>query len=182
MSYYTCLDEADCTALLTWWSGLAHDRGACAELRRTETPADVFLTRGFHALFSKMTASRWARQENLPALAAVAGVLASVTTHDADKSFAESCAQGDSQPVVSELRFAALQKSRTLEELYTRMRRIIHQLGEKVNVLSTADDILHWYKEIVAGEEDADTRNHIGVRWGMDYFLHEPEQKKSAKA
>lgn len=185
MSYYYVLKaEDDRTAILSWWAGLKEDRPAKAELRRAGSPAEVFLTDGFHNLFAKLKNSNASKEDLLPGLAAVAGILSSIE-ENSEKSFAESCAQdtkGSGSPIVSELRFSAMQKSHTLDELYTRMRRIIQQLGRTANVLSAADDVLHWYREMILHAEDPDTRNHILVRWGMEYFQNEPQQKKAQKA
>ena len=172
MNYY-CLNNPDvCSEILTWWNSLEYDSGLRAELRRAESPSDVILTDGFRVFFKKMQETKWARNDYIIALAAVAGVLSIVKENDSSKLFAEQCAQGSEHPVVSEMRFSALQKSRNIDELFTRMRRIIHQLGETANILSVVDDIFHWYEEMVLHNEDNDVRNTIRMRWGMDYFLN----------
>lgn len=181
MNYYCPNNDEVRSAIVTWWKSLEYDTGLRATLKRSETISDVFFTEGFITLFKKLRSYLRAADEekgNLDALAAIAGVLSIVKTNDTTKSFAEQCAQGIDHPVVSEMRFSALQKSRTIDELFTRMRRIVHQLGESVNILYLADDILHWYKEIILNDENSNVRNTIRMRWGMDYFLNATEKSK----
>jgi CRISPR system Cascade subunit CasB len=154
---------------LTWWLSLKKNLGWRAELRRSETPADVLLCQGFRYLTYEL-GGYWTQEQNLLGLAAVAGVVAHIDVNN-EKSFEECCATGD-KPAVSELRFSQLQKSRTLDELYIRMIRTIRLLKKNVNPLSVADSILHWAKEMVNGEADADPRKRILVRWGLEYFKH----------
>lgn len=177
MSFYCLNNSDDCSEILTWWNSLEHDSGLRAELRRAESPSDVIFTDGFRVLFKKMKETKWANEKYIIALATVAGVLSIVKVNDSSKLFAEQCAQGSEHPVVSEMRFSALQKSRNIDELFTRMRRIIHQLGETANILSLADDIFHWFEEMVLHNEDNDVQNTIRMRWGMGYFLNAVENK-----
>ena len=150
--------EEDQNRILSWWnsfqlrkSGLGPSRsGWRAELRRAESPTDVLLSQGFRALYLDMTGTWWSKEENLLGLAAVAGIVVHIDVNDDSHSFAESCAllrEGSDNPRVSEMRFAQLQKSRTLDELFTRMRRTIQLLRRKTSVVSTADSVLHWYRE-----------------------------------
>ena len=174
-TYMVFWKSDDQEKLLVWWSSLANNHGWRAELRRAESPADVLLCQGFRYLYYAL-AGYWTREENLLGLAAVAGVIAHIDYLDG-RSFAEACAtpvDGGSKSVMSELRFSQLQKSRTLDELYTRMIRAVHLLRKKSNPVSVADSILHWTKEMVNEEVDADPRNRIKVRWGLDYFQHLP--------
>jgi len=155
--------------LMEWWNTMHSNRAGRAELRRAEKPEAVFLTEGFHMLWREFVGSYWAKEKNLLGLAAVAGILAYIDT-DGNLSFASACATGADGPPVSELRFSQLQKSHSLDEFYTRMRRILHILKNKANIISVADDVLHWYVETLQGEKDNNPRKHILVRWGMEYF------------
>jgi len=166
----------DQTKLIKWWMSLKKNSGWRAELRRAETPADVLLCQGFHFLCYEL-AGYWTQDNNILGLAAVAGVIAHIENNN-NKSFAETCAtpvEGKKRPVMRELRFAQLQKSRTLDELYIRMVRAVHLLKKTVNPASVADSILHWSKEMVNGDIDSDPRKRILVRWGLEYFQHLPK-------
>lgn len=79
---------------------------------------------------------------------------------------------------MSELRFAQLQKSRTLEELYIRFIRAVHLLRGVANPVSIADSILQWNKEIICGEIETIPREHILVRWSLEYFQNLQEVNK----
>lgn len=168
--------EDDHEKLLSWWTSLKRKPGWRAELRRADTPADVLLCQGFRYLCYDL-AGYWTTEKNILGLAAVAGIVSHIDT-DKTGTFAENCAKamdGRSKPAVSELRFSQLQKSRTLDELYTRMIRTIHLLKKSASPLSVADAILHWVKEMVNDNVDSDPRNRIRVRWGLDYFQNVPK-------
>jgi CRISPR system Cascade subunit CasB len=174
--------------VLSWWHELQSREprngpsrsGWRAELRRVDGPVDALLSRGFYALYLDLSGTWWAKEDNLPGLAAVAGILAHIETDDESHSFAESCAiprDEMGKPPVSELRFSQLQKSRTLDELFMRMRRTIQLLRRKTNVISTADSILHWYRENEHGDVNVKRRDRLLVRWGLDYFQQLPREK-----
>ncbi len=152
LRYAVFKNSSDQSKLLVWWSLLKENHGWRAELRRAETPADVLLCEAFRYLCYEL-AGYWTTEQNILGLAAVAGVIAHID-NDNGKLFAESCAEGD-KPPVSELRFAQLQKSRTLDEMYIRMIRTIKLLDKTVSPVSVADNILHWMKEIIDGNTDA---------------------------
>jgi CRISPR system Cascade subunit CasB len=172
-------NEEDHEKLLKWWSSLKGNPGWRAELRRAESPADVLLCQGFRQLTYEL-AGYWTKEQNLLGLAAVAGVLAHIEKNNG-KGFAETCAMpaegGDREkPAMSELRFAQLQKSRTLNELFIRMVRAVRLLRKTVSPVSVADSILHWTREMVHGETETNPRNRLRVRWGLDYFQNFPKQ------
>lgn len=168
-------NEEDQEKLLSWWTKLKENHGCRAELRRTEKPEDVLLTKGFRSLYYELAGTYWIREKNLLGLAAVAGVLSHVEGNNTTHSFAESCAIPEKdKPAVSEMRFSQLQKSRTLDELFTRMRRAIRLLSKKANVISVTDSILHWYTEMVKHKVEEEPRNRINVRWGLEYFQNLP--------
>jgi CRISPR system Cascade subunit CasB len=171
-TYKELWNESDRRDIFLWWEEMLRNKGMRAELRRTEIPSDVFLTEGYRALYYRLSGSYWMQESNMLGMAAVAGILAWIDINNDGKSFAASCAAGNEKPAVSEERFSKLLKSRTFDELFIRMRRIMGQLKNTANVLSVADDILHWYMEMVRNDQDENPRNHIVVRWGLDYFQY----------
>lgn len=178
-NYSVFWKNEDHTKLRSWWNSLKKNPGWRAELRRAKTPADILLCQGFKYLYFEL-AGYWTLDKNLLGLAAAAGVIAYIEEDD-NRSFAHACAisaDGSPKPAMSELRFAQLQKSRTLDELFVRMVRAIRLLRKKANVVSVADSVLHWVKEMVYGEMDEDPRKRILVRWGLDYFQNLPQTGK----
>ena len=172
-------NEEDQQNLFSWWSKLKENRSWKAELKRTEKPEDAFLAKGFRSLYYEMAGSYWIKEENVLALASVAGILAHIDENDSRHLFAESCAipmEGKQKSPVSELRFSQLQKSMTLDELFIRMRRSIQLLGKKANVISVADSIFHWHKEMVNGKPETEKINRIRIRWGLNYFQNLPRE------
>jgi CRISPR system Cascade subunit CasB len=182
--YYAFWNEEDHQKLRAWWSSLKNNPGWRAELRRAESPGDVLLSQGFRYLCFELT-GWWTQEPRLLGLAAVAGILSHVEKNDEFKSFAAQCAtpgeKNKDKPLMSELRFSQLQKSRTLDELYIRFVRAIRLLGKKANIISVADSIFHWTSEMMDGEVDNDPRKRILVRWGLDYFQAIPVSKTSNK-
>lgn len=175
MNFVELWNEEDRGNITEWWVEITGqgNRGFRAELRRAEKPEDVLLSRGFRLLYSRMAGTYWTREENILALAAVGGLLAHIKTNDTTSSFAGACGSAHKvggKVAVSELRFSQLQKSRTLDELYTRMRRTILLLKGEANVLSVADSVFHWYADMVTNKIRENARNRILVRWGLDYF------------
>jgi CRISPR system Cascade subunit CasB len=175
--YFVFWNSDDHTKLQSWWKSLQENRGWRAEMRRAKTPADILLCQGFKYLYYKL-AGYWTVDKNLLGLAAAAGVIAHIEGDDG-RSFAHACAtpaEGSEKAALSELRFSQLQKSRSLDELFVRMIRAVHLLHNKASVVSVADTILHWAKEMVDGDVDEDPRNRILVRWGLDYFQNLPQK------
>jgi CRISPR system Cascade subunit CasB len=173
--YQRKLDQEDCKALLTWWGWLDdHSRGDRAVLRRASSPDDVLLTPAFAHFLQKMP-TRWVENKaiRLSDAAMVAAVVARVKKHDGSKkSFATSLAsakEGGSKAAMSELRFQQLQKSRTPEEFFPRLCRAIDLLGGRVNIISMADDALHWLSENRSGPASKPDKR-LAVRWASDYY------------
>lgn len=172
--YLRKLDQDDCKALLLWWGWLDGNRGDRAVLRRVASPDDVLLTPAFAHFLQKMPA-RWTENGAIPLsdAAMVAATVAKVRVHDENrKSFAKSLAsakEGGSKAAMSELRFQQLQKSRTPEEFFTRLSRAIDLLGRKVNIISLADDTLHWLSESRFGPARKPAER-LAVRWASDYY------------
>jgi CRISPR system Cascade subunit CasB len=173
--YLVFWNSDDQDKLVSWWKSLKENPGWRAEMRRAKTPADILLCQGFKYLYYKL-AGYWTSDRNLLGLAAAAGVISHIEEDDS-RSFAHACAisaDGTGRVPMSELRFSQLQKSRSLDELYVRMIRAVRLLRKKASVVSVADSILHWAKEMVNREVEEDPRNRILVRWGLDYFQHLP--------
>ncbi|MDP2176923.1 type I-E CRISPR-associated protein Cse2/CasB [Methylicorpusculum sp.] len=187
MNQYPYLVHDDQKALEHWHQWLDDNRGDRARLRRAEGPEDILLTDAFFHFLEKMPDTGLWRDEILIS-ASVAGALSHVKTHKLNASqiyktknidntaknasFAEQLAtpsEGKGKAPMSELRFQQLQKSKTIDDFYRRILRAIRLLDGNVNILSLANDIIHWHREF----EHAFDRNpnkRLVVRWATDYF------------
>lgn len=161
--------------LMKWWGTLEGNRGDRAQLRRADRPDDVLLTRAFFNFLQYMP-ERWASERHLYASALVAATLAHVRQEARGGSFARQLAGDGERPVMSELRFRQLLKSRTPEEFFRRLLRAVRLLGGSVNLQSLTEGILQWYDEYLDGEA-ADPRWRLGVKWAKDYYANpKPDQ------
>jgi len=166
------LQEGDKKALLQWHRWLDDNRGDRARLRRAIVPEDILLTDAFFHFLKQMPESSKHWRKNLLASACVAGALAHVKRHQEGKCFATQLAtplEGKTKAPMSELRFQQLQKSKTLDDFYRRLLRAVQLLDSRVNILSLANDILHWHREFTR-TIDRHPQNRLAVRWANDYF------------
>ncbi len=190
------LNPAEKQALQRWHTWLNDNRGDRARLRRAESPEDILLTDAFFHFLSQMNdaSPQWSQHKPMLTSATLAGVLSHVKNDkqtasqiynhkkEADApqktaSFAEQLAtpaDGKSKAPVSELRFQQLQKSPTTDDFYRRVIRAIRLLDGNVNILSLANDIIHWHREFnrPLGRYPA---KRLAVRWATDYFTVLPK-------
>ena len=153
-------------AVTDWWremqpaserEGQPNRRGELAELKRCKTLAEIVLVPRFQILRRKLQAAGYG---NLPAWAAIGGVLAHVETHNGEHAFAARLAQPKSQgntPRVSELRFRRLLKAKSHDELFIDLVRILPLADHTAPVAQLAYDIYYW------GDQ---TRR----KWTFDYY------------
>jgi CRISPR system Cascade subunit CasB len=175
--YYRLKSEDDQNRLIKWWDWLGRHRGERAELKRASSGDEVLMTQAFRHFLTFMP-DHWSKPQSLFDSAMVAGLLARV--EEADKGLEQNFTfagalgkprKGGDKPVMSELRFLQLQKSRDPEEFYRRMARALALLRGKAPVLSLADGILHWmleYRRVV----DREPMKRLAVRWANDYYSH----------
>jgi len=187
MSQYRFLEYEDIQAIQKWHKRLDDNRGDRARLRRAESSEDILLTEAFfHFLQQVPETDTW--RKNLATSACIAGALSQVKADkqsnsrihnkkDRDEikriaSFAEQLAtplEGKGKAPMSELRFQQLQKSTSTDDFYRRIIRAIHLLNGQVNIVSLANDIIHWHKEFEY-QSSASPANRLAVRWATDYF------------
>ncbi len=188
MSQYRFLEYEEIQAIRKWhdeWLG--DNRSDRARLRRSESPEDILLTEAFSHFLQKMPdPDKW--RKDILTSASIAGALSQVKADiqnnsrihnkkDSDEakrmaSFAEQLAtpfDGKSKAPMSELRFQQLQKSTSLEDFYRRIIRAIRLLNGQVNIISLANDIIHWHKEF-EHPSSRSPANRLAVRWATDYF------------
>lgn len=167
-------------------------RADSAKLRRAASIEDLETERAAQLLTARLLADPWLNQaaqrwcENNPApLLAIAGVLAAVK-RDASKqdagygrSLAWSLGQsadGAERPLMSELRFKRLLKSRNLDEFFTAARRAAALAKDTADVAVLADDMLAWaYEQAMERKIDQPVQS-LCFRWARDYY--QPHKSK----
>lgn len=149
-----------------------------AQLRRCNSADAAMLTEGFRVLWLALPESvRQHRAYSIEAWATIAVVLAHITEAQSC-SFGSSLGQWDSKTdkaVVSELRLQQLQGSRSSQDFFRRLHRLVKQLGGKANPKMLTQDILDWFDEHYSQQpRQADKR--VAVRWALDYFSQQTKK------
>lgn len=110
-------------------------------------------------------------------VALAAGVIAHVKKDANDgKTLAASlgsAGEGD-RPLMSAIRFKAMQRCRDVEDLFVHLRRAVRLAGGCVDVVQLMSDVMEWQREIVSA-------GHAGARsvkfsWARDYYLSRKDQ------
>ena len=156
-----------------WWQSLDENRGDRAVLRRAMVPDDVLLTAAFARFLRQMPPGWPDSKVPITGAAMVAAVVAGVDKN-IEESFAAALATDNNskgRAVMSELRFQQLQKSRSPEEFFIRIRRAVNLLERKVNIVSLANDTLDWYQEHRFGPASR-PEQRLAVRWANDYYIN----------
>lgn len=172
--YLKKLKKDDAARITAWWHWLDDNRGDRAQLRRAQSPNDVLLTAAFAHFLQKMPKT-WTSDNKIPItdMAMMAAVLARVKKiPENNYSFAKTLAlpkESGSKSAMSELRFQQLQKSQTEDEFFMRLCRAVALMGGKVNIVSLADDILHWLSEHRYGPASK-PQDRLAVCWASDYY------------
>ncbi|MDZ4262481.1 MAG: type I-E CRISPR-associated protein Cse2/CasB [Pseudomonadota bacterium] len=135
-------------ALLRWWQELDNNRGDRAELRRAHDLTAIALTGAYQHLYRALLVVGWPEADKPEnngrneRLAAIAGLLAKVTTQD-ERSVPVAMSEGE-RPPFSELRFRRLLDSPSIDDLFIGLRRALPLVESKANVLELANDVLFW--------------------------------------
>ena len=186
MNTYYYLTSTEITALKNWHNWLDNSLGDRSRLRRGERAEDILLTDAFFNFQSRMPEC-WRENKPIFSSAAVAGLLSHVEVDKQDlskvyqssfndkqgkpASFAEQLATPikGGKPPMSELRFQRLLKSRTTDEFYLGILRAIRLLNKELNLISLANDIIHWHKEYKT-QISREPTSRLAVCWATDYF------------
>lgn len=154
--------------LRDWHAALEKHKGARARLRRAASPAEVVFEPEFHQLLGKLRDLQPRMRVDDPKvqlnLAALAGLAARVREHTANLPLARQMGTSGARkssagPAVSELRFRRLLTTASLDDRYYQLSRVIHLLGNRVDLLSLADAVYDW-------DDDPDLRQ----RWAYEYY------------
>ena len=133
--------------LQTWWEKLDEDRAGRAILRRCATLDAVAMSAPYQRFYQYMTACGWspnASESQRDKLAAIAGLLAHVKTEDARRLPDAMSPFGEDKPLVSELRFRALLKIETSDDLFAGLRRVLPLINNKASLPMLARDVYWW--------------------------------------
>lgn len=133
--------------LQAWWRGLDEDRSGRAVLRRCATLDAVAMSAPYQRFYQYMIACGWspnASESQRDRLAAIAGLLAHLKIEDARRLPDVMSPIGGDKPLVSELRFRALLKIETSDDLFASLRRVMPLINHQTNVSMLAHDVYWW--------------------------------------
>lgn len=141
------VDSALGKGLKDWWTGLEEDRASRAMLRRCATLDDIVLSPAYQRFYRYMQARGWPvdasdpQKDKLTAIAGLAAWIEIDTNNDLPYQMSER--DGD-RPMLSELRFRALLKLDTTDELYKALRRALPLVKRKTGLIQLANDVFWW--------------------------------------
>lgn len=151
--------------LIDWWKELDTNRGDRAELRRSHSPLNVAFSPAYHRLRIALLKQGPVKDEDL---GLVAGVLSHVKSYTPG-SFPLQMAGPDSadskKARVSGIRFRRVLTIDDRDKLYETMIRVVHLLGDSVDIPSLANGI-YWWNERTKKE------------WAFAYYEHAPSEEK----
>jgi CRISPR system Cascade subunit CasB len=140
------------------------NKGGRAHLRRCANIEEVIFVQAYHTLLHRLQAVSKVRRE---ALAAVAGIIATIKTESAEKSIAKLFAspkKGSKSAPLKGLRFRKLLKCKDHEELFAALRRSLKLVDLSANIVGLAGNIYDW-------------NEYIKKQWAFDYYSSAPEEK-----
>lgn len=192
------LNDAQQRWVRDWWRALqpradedeaipgalaALGRGDRAQLRRCDSVDELLAQRSVLSLASRLVALSDGRRfladdaSSYERIAWVGGVLALIKEDAGDsKSLAFHLSkQAGDRPKMSELRFKALLRSSTMDQLFKHWRRAVQLAKNKTDVVRLADDLLGWMME--TSETPIQNSNSVKFHWAYDYYLSDREMK-----
>lgn len=143
-----------------------------AVLRRCTSIDAACMTEGFRSLWSALgKADDQSGRIPLEVCAAIAAVLSQIKADEPGLSFAAAAGRQNEKGriPVSEMRFARLQDARTLDELVTRLRRLLPLIKYNADVSLLAEHIVDWSRQKQSNRSVAPSQR-IAMRWAMDYY------------
>jgi CRISPR system Cascade subunit CasB len=165
--YLSFTDPETKDELLRWWKALDISRGDRAELRRCHSPLNVAFTPTYHRLMGALAKYGPVKEDDL---AIVAGVLSHVKTYNPGSfpvQMASPSSADGKKAKVSGLRFRRLLKidGDDPDKLYGSMIRVVHLLGDDVDIPSLANGI-YWWNERTKKD------------WAFAYYEHAPKEEQ----
>lgn len=159
-------------------------RKARAELRRCADVQALLMEAATYRLSDRLLERERLKDyrrfaDDHAAVALVAGVLAQVREdlgNSASLPAALGSAKDSDRPLLSQMRFQRLLRTRNADDFYRQMVRAVKLADNKADVAVLADDILAWHCEQRQALPDPNHRLHS--RWARDYYL--PPQDRAA--
>lgn len=165
---------------------LALGRGERAQLRRCKDADQLLAHKATLLLAEKLIAlndgsAAFPDEAKTYEYAAwTAGVLAGIKDDLRDgKTLASHLghAAGTERPVMSDLRFKSMQRSRNINDLFYQWRRALKLADGKADVAYLADDLLSWQMELDRSVSKAS--DGVKFHWAYDFYLNARDQKAS---
>lgn len=165
--YVSFTDQEIRDEVIKWWRSLDISRGDRAELRRCHSPFNVAFTPAYHRL--RRALARYGPLKDGD-LAVVAGVLSHVKTYSPGSFPVQMASPGSAdrkKAKVSGLRFRRLLKidGADPDKLFGSMIRVVHLLGDDVDIPSLANGIYWWNEQT---KKD----------WAFAYYEHAPREEQ----
>lgn len=177
-----------------WWQSMNESQAALqahnikpagssqrALLRRCTTIEAACMTEGFRALWQSIPDNENGRKKlSIEVCAAIAAVVCQVRVDEPGVSIGKACGRENEKGrvPVSEIRFARLQSARTLDELVSRLRRLLPLIKHSVDVAKLAMDINDWAWQKKQNRK-LDPGRRIEMRWAMEYYSANDNQPTS---
>lgn len=149
-------DPQAAAGLRDWWQELEANRGEHAALRGCRDLREVYFTRGFRQLLTRLQPYGW-DGEGVAAVAAVASHVEREATGGFARQLAAARKGRSAGPPLSESRFRRLLQHASRGELYPALVRALYLLDNRADLLDLADGVYRW---------DEPTRK----RWALDYY------------
>ncbi|MBB3101734.1 type I-E CRISPR-associated protein Cse2/CasB [Azomonas macrocytogenes] len=158
-------------------------RGDRAELRRCSNTDELLGKSATFLLADRLIAldgeKGWLKDtpRTYEYLALIAGVLAGIKEDRRDGlslSHHLGSLPGRERPVMSELRFKRLQRSKDSADLYRQWQRAVQLAGGKADVAQLAADLFAWLHEL--GQSPLHASDSVKFRWAYDYYLSARER------
>lgn len=143
--------------LQAWYSELDENRGTRAMLRRCASLDEAVLSPAYQRFYRRMLGFGWPedaagwQNDRLAAIAVLAAMLRNDDSIEDDVKDAyeknlpyRMSEKKFDRPLVSELRFRALLKIDSTDDLLTGLRRVLPLIGYKTNLLRLANDVYWW--------------------------------------
>lgn len=140
-------------AVVAWRSGLSN--GACAELRRCQSPSEVEMHLEFHRLRWQLQAAKLIGEKavenhlqeyQLPLLVGLSAHLRGAGSSSEDSaSFAKQLGRKiNDRPVLSEIRFRRLMAETKRDDIYVPMIRVLRVLNGNVSLAALWKGLAWW--------------------------------------
>lgn len=170
-------------AILNWWQSINPNidntslpkapSNYRAELKRCQSAEMAILTPGFKALWFSLpeAITNDPLTKELKCWGTIAVLLTYVkNANEYSIAYAAGLKPDNKEKsIVSELRFAQLQQSKSEEDFLRKARRILNHLNGNVSPIRLMQDTRQWFKEFYQ-DSLVKSDEKIVIRWAMEYY------------